>query len=70
MKGAPETLGHPVKGAAQAALFSPYAAWDQLPNAVLLFDLTTDTEHFYQTSSELVSNAKKYLDILTVSYVS
>lgn len=38
MKGAPETLGHPVKGAAQAALFSPYAAWDQLPNAVLLID--------------------------------
>ena len=28
----------PVKGAAEAALFSPYATWNQLPNAVLVIE--------------------------------
>jgi len=31
-------LRKPVKGAATAALFSPYSAWDQLPNALLVVD--------------------------------
>lgn len=31
-------LRKPAKGAATAALFSPYSAWDQLPNAVLVVD--------------------------------
>ena len=31
-------LRKPAKGAATAALFSPYSAWDQLPNAMLVVD--------------------------------
>jgi two-component system, NtrC family, nitrogen regulation sensor histidine kinase GlnL len=31
-------LRKPTEGAAKAALFSPYAAWDQLPNAVLVVE--------------------------------
>ncbi|MFM6923200.1 MAG: hypothetical protein ACKOXZ_11040, partial [Polynucleobacter victoriensis] len=43
----------PVEGAAEAALFSPYAAWNQLPNAVLVVDYPRQMVIYANSAAEV-----------------
>jgi two-component system nitrogen regulation sensor histidine kinase GlnL len=60
-------LRKPVKGAAKAALFSPYSAWDQLPNALLVVDYDHQTVVYANPMAEMsLDLSRKILEGLCI----
>ncbi len=60
-------LRKPSKGAAKAALFSPYAAWDQLPNAVLVVEYVHQMVVYANPMAEVsLDLSKKILEGLSI----
>ena len=60
-------LRKPVKGAAKAALFSPYSAWDQLPNALLVVDYDHQTVVYANPMAEMsLDLSRKILEGLSI----
>lgn len=60
-------LRKPVKGAATAALFSPYSAWDQLPNALLVVDYDHQTVVYANPMAEMsLDLSRKILEGLSI----
>ena len=60
-------LRKPVKGAATAALFSPYSAWDQLPNALLVVDYDHQTVVYANPMAEMsLDLSRKILEGLCI----
>ena len=60
----------PVEGAAEAALFSPFAAWNQLPNAVLVVEYPRQIVVYANSAAEAsLDISRKLLDGLTVEEV-
>ncbi|MEO0047542.1 MAG: hypothetical protein RLZZ410_501 [Pseudomonadota bacterium] len=60
-------LRKPSKGAAKAALFSPYAAWDQLPNAVLVVEYLHQMVVYANPMAEVsLDLSKKILEGLSI----
>jgi two-component system nitrogen regulation sensor histidine kinase GlnL len=60
-------LRKPSKGAAKAALFSPYVAWDQLPNAVLVVEYVHQMVVYANPMAEVsLDLSKKILEGLSI----